>query len=769
MRRSVLATVILCLVLLVLQPLQTMAAAVETKVPRQGAGPPASPTFAAAQPDHRAQVAPEGPDSRETAKPERAAASAPLFIENVGQFDEGARFQMWGGPGTTWLAEDGIWITLLEPAPKRDPAEAFEAGPQLLDGPDETPRKAVHLKLSFVGANPKPRLEPYGRLETKVSYFIGADPDEWHPDVPVWSGVRYVDLYPGIDLVLGTDAAGSSLPWSRVCRTDWQSALRDVRLRVEGAETIELLSADDGRAESLRLRTAVGELTLLLLPVVAVDASRAQASTHLPEGQYPTLQGDLILAPFADECKPTPAGDAHLLDDPTDLRYATFLGGGSGDYGYGIAVDGAGCAYVTGDTNSVDFPAAVGPGYDPSFNGVYDAYVVKLDASGTALLYATFLGGTNGDDGIAIAVDGEGNAYVTGLTSSSDFPAASGPGYDTSYNGGWDAYAVKLDAAGTGIVYATFLGGETEDEGRDVAVDGAGCAYVTGQTYSADFPAAGGPGYDTSYNGSYGSYDAYVAKLEMGSGGAEPTLAPPTASLMPTVTPSPTATATPTLSPSPQPTSTATPTPIVTCYDSRPGDLIYRLTKNQFRGYDEDSASEADLILVAEPVAPGGWNQPGFSPNQDWQPAREVWWDDWLSAGWGPRIEGCPIIGLSGGSQPQGIAGDTHLVRRTFELDPPESNRRISRAVLQMWSDNKTAWYWQGELLAYNRETYVGEVELFPGRVDPGGGQYVLAVQNSNDFLHFDANPQGTAFRLCVTWAYPGGGEYTVALPLILK
>ena len=166
-----------------------------------------------------------------------------------------------------------------------------------------------------------------------------------------------------------------------------------------------------------------------------------------------------------------------------------------------IAVDGAGQAYVTGRTSSADFPASLGPGYDTSFNGYGDAFVVKLDAAGTALRYATFLGGSADDWGNGIAVDGAGQAYVTGQTGSADFPASLGPGYDTSFNGDWDAFVVKLNAAGTGLRYASFLGGSDHDSGWGIAVDGAGQAYVTGSTGSADFPASLGPGYDTSYNG----------------------------------------------------------------------------------------------------------------------------------------------------------------------------------------------------------------------------------------------------------------------------
>jgi len=202
---------------------------------------------------------------------------------------------------------------------------------------------------------------------------------------------------------------------------------------------------------------------------------------------------------------------ATLADNPSDLLYATFLGGTGDECGYGIAVDGSGQAYVTGDTSSADFPAASGPGYDTSYNGGYDAFVVKLNSNGTALTYATFLGGSGYDDGRGIAVDGSGQAYATGVTASTDFPAANGPGYDTAHNGGGgDAYVVKLSASGTALTYATFLGGSGADQGFGIAVDSSGQAYVTGGTTSVDFPAASGPGYDTSLSG---EADAFVVKL----------------------------------------------------------------------------------------------------------------------------------------------------------------------------------------------------------------------------------------------------------------
>jgi hypothetical protein len=166
----------------------------------------------------------------------------------------------------------------------------------------------------------------------------------------------------------------------------------------------------------------------------------------------------------------------------------------------------------------------VGP--DTSHNGGWDAFVAKVNPSGTALVYAGFLGGSGFDEGNCIAVDASGNAYVTGWTFSSDFPAVVGP--DTSYNGGYgDAFVAKVNPAGTALVYAGFLGGSGGDGGGCIAVDASGNAYVTGGTNSADFPAVVGP--DLSFNG---GWDAFVAKVGAG-GGVEPEVS----TLMPELSP----------------------------------------------------------------------------------------------------------------------------------------------------------------------------------------------------------------------------------------
>jgi len=172
-------------------------------------------------------------------------------------------------------------------------------------------------------------------------------------------------------------------------------------------------------------------------------------------------------------------------------------------------VDTAGNAYASGHTASSEFPTTVGA-FDRTFNGGYDVYAVKLNSSGSSLVYGTFLGGSGSDECWAsIAVDDSGQAYLTGSTSSTDFPTTSGA-FDRTFNGGSDVFVVKLNAAGSGLVYATYLGGYTYDHGSSLAVDAAGHAYVAGGTSSSDFPSTLSA-FDRSYSG--GSYDAFVTKL----------------------------------------------------------------------------------------------------------------------------------------------------------------------------------------------------------------------------------------------------------------
>jgi len=258
------------------------------------------------------------------------------------------------------------------------------------------------------------------------------------------------------------------------------------------------------------------------------------------------------------------------LDATGVISYSTYLGGGGDDHGQAIAMNSAGDVYVTGSTGSTNFPqvnslSATGSGCSsPSGNGGVDAFVTELNSTGSALVYSTYLGGSGTDAGYGIAVDSAGDAYVTGSTTSANFPTTT-DAYATTNSGGADAFATKLDAAGNGLLYSTYLGGGSDDTGYGIAANSTG-AYVTGQTYSSNFPTTTG----AADGANSGSSSAFVARItgtaaETNGGAGVSTSTP-----APTCTPLPstgTATAVP-------PTATPAPASLQAYYtfDNTPND-----------------------------------------------------------------------------------------------------------------------------------------------------------------------------------------------------
>lgn len=192
----------------------------------------------------------------------------------------------------------------------------------------------------------------------------------------------------------------------------------------------------------------------------------------------------------------------------TGLIYSTFLGGTGTERGLGIFVDGAGNAYITGQTFSEDFPVTL-ESFQTISGGGGDAFLTKLDPTGSSLVYSTYLGGTGEERSNDIAVDGTGNAYVTGQTSSPDFPTTPGA-FQTAPAGSGDAFITKLNALGGTLFYSTFLGGSDSDLGNSIVLDAAGNAYVMGQTRSPDFPTTTGA-FDVTLSG---VNDVFVTKVD---------------------------------------------------------------------------------------------------------------------------------------------------------------------------------------------------------------------------------------------------------------
>ena len=243
---------------------------------------------------------------------------------------------------------------------------------------------------------------------------------------------------------------------------------------------------------------------------IALDASGNAYVVGSTGSDFPTTPGAFLTT------SPGGAFVTKLNSAGSALVYSTYLVGtnsalGSGTYGNGIAVDASGSAYVIGDT-SPNFPTTPG-----AFQTAYGCtFVTKLNATGSDLIYSTFLGGSGNGFGNGIAVDASGSAYVTGAIDSSGFPITPGAAQATYGGGRFDAYLSKLDATGSVLVYSTYLGGSGDDLGRGIAVDASGNAYFTGVTESSNFPTTPGAFQTTNTGGNY-NYSGFVAKLSLGS------------------------------------------------------------------------------------------------------------------------------------------------------------------------------------------------------------------------------------------------------------
>ena len=302
------------------------------------------------------------------------------------------------------------------------------------------------------------------------NYLTGNDPSQWHTNVSDFARVKLQGVYPGVDLIYHGNQGQLEYDFTVAPGADPGT----IRLAFQGADSTTLNAQGD-----LVLHTAAGDV-VEHAPVLYQEIGGMRQSVS---GRY--LIGADGQVGFAvgsyDTSEP-------LVIDPT-LSYSTFLGGSGRDEPVGIAVDGDGNVYVTGVTESTNFPL-MNP-VQPTNAGNADVFVTKLNAAGSAVLYSTYLGGNELDIGQGITVDSSGSAYVCGSTRSNSFPTTPGA-LQPTFGGASDAFMTKLNAAGSGLVYSTYLGGSFDDQAIGIALDSTDSVYVAGSTYSADFPITPG-------------------------------------------------------------------------------------------------------------------------------------------------------------------------------------------------------------------------------------------------------------------------------------
>jgi beta-propeller repeat-containing protein len=419
----------------------------------------------------------QSPPANVPAKAEQRATHAydklPLaFVPNRGQTDKRVRYYAQGAGHGFYFTPEKTVLTFTKK------------------------EKGVALHLTPVGASPSTRLVAGERAPGKANYLIDS---EHHRNLPTYRELAYRNVWPGVDLVFR--GQGGTLKYE--LRVQAGADLSKIGLAYGGADGVSV-----GKGGNLLIQTPLGTLR-----DSHPRSYQRIGGKHVPvDSRYAVKHGNAYGFALGSSYDPR-----HPLVIDPGIEYSTYLGGSGSDRADGVAVDGAGNAYVTGRANS-GFPTTAGA-FDTSSNGPSgsgDAYVTKLNATGSALEYSTYIGGaTGGDSGLAIAIDGTGSAYITGYTGSTDFPTTAGA-YDTTYNaasGAANAFVSKLSPDGSALDYSTYLGGFNTsgffDLGSGIAVDATGAAYVAGDADSTNFPVTPGA-FDTTQNG---SSDAFVTKL----------------------------------------------------------------------------------------------------------------------------------------------------------------------------------------------------------------------------------------------------------------
>jgi len=480
---------------------------------------------------------------------EQGYGNLPLAFEpNVGQMDPQVRFKAHSQGMTVFFTDDEA-VMVLHKTEKQDGLRRRGR-----EAHSQVQRQMVRMKLA--GASRPSQTAGLDKLPGATNYFIGNDPAGWRTDIPNYARIRYRNVYAGVDLV----AYGNQRQLEYDLVVAPGADPRQIELAWEGADSLRLNSAGDlvlatrlgdvvqkrprvyqeigGRRVEIAARYALGAgghvqfamgrynhgQPLVIDPLtvvygsflgtsgwgnaIAVDSTGAAYVTGLTfddNTEFP------VKSPFQSNNNDVNCdGDAFVTKfSPSggSLAYSTFLGGSCYNEGFGIAVDSNGSAYVVGSTESKDFP--VSSAFQSNCGSAYDGvFVTKLAPAGNSLSYSTYLCGDQEEDGYGIAVDSAGSAYVTGNTSSDNFPVHAA--YQATLNPGANAFVTKLAPAGNALVYSTYLGGG-DDYGTAIAVDSSGSAYVAGYTDATNFPVV--TPVQSKYKEDYGNRTGFVTKL----------------------------------------------------------------------------------------------------------------------------------------------------------------------------------------------------------------------------------------------------------------
>ncbi len=398
-------------------------------------------------------------------------AQIPLSFEpNLGQTDDEVKYLSRGKGYTLFLTADQAVLSLNR------------------NSEDEESLGNI-IRLQLVGSNSDAEVNGVNPLSARSHYLLGRDQTRWQRDVPHYGKVLYKQIYNGIDLVYyGTEQ--QQLEYDFIVAPDADP--QNIQLQFQGMDSLYV--DDEG---NLVLERAEGNV-VFEAPIAyqETNGTREHVGSRYAVGTANRIAFDVDAY---DTSRP-------LIIDPI-LSYSTYVGVSGNEGSAAIAIDGSGSAYITGNTESLNYPTQ--NAVQGTFGGgIKDVFVTKLDPTGSSIVYSTYLGGSGRDRGKHITVDNTGNAYITGFTvSSSNFPLQN-PLQPTYGGGNSDVFVVKLNAAGSSILYSTYLGGNGNDAGNSVTVDDSGNIYLLGYTTSTNFPVQN-PIQSTNAGGE----DVFLAKI----------------------------------------------------------------------------------------------------------------------------------------------------------------------------------------------------------------------------------------------------------------
>ena len=412
------------------------------------------------------------------------------FEENAGQKDNRVQFSAHGQGFALFLTKDSMVFDFVRKIEDEADIGQKKASPDHHDPHKrEKPVKFQHeaLYIEFLDINKNIEVVGEDMLSGKSNYFIGNNPDKWHTDINHFTKIRYKNIYPGIDLLYYSKDGQIEYDFILAPGADPEQ----IKLHYKGAKSL-----DTDEQGNLLIEMDFGIVSHKAPVIYQENVKKRQTIT----GSYEIFEENHISFNIEnyDQSKA-------LIIDPV-LGYSTYLGGSGDDIGNAIALDSSGNVYVTGNTLSIDLPSI--NSFQTNYGGGLDVFVTKINSSGDALIYNTYIGGSNAENGRAIAVDNSGNAYITGETVSDNFPTAAA--YNSSRSGDGDVFICKLNSAGNTLIYSTYFGGSGFDFGYGITVDSTGNAYITGQTGSNNFPTSLNA-YQTVYNG--GTYDCFVTRF----------------------------------------------------------------------------------------------------------------------------------------------------------------------------------------------------------------------------------------------------------------